>query len=234
MGRPQAIFWDMDGTLTDSEPLWEKATYRMAALLGRELTPEVRARTVGASFPETFRICCEWAGFTPAHGDYERYRDDSFEYVAELYQSEDTVFPGVRALLSELQADGVPMFVTTNTARAVAVDVVESIGRSYFVDVICGDDVPVGKPDPAMYLEAARRAGAHPADCLVFEDSATGMRAAVDAGCRTIGLPLDDTVNVPAAAVAMATLRGEDPRARHLNGVTAADLYRWFDELPTP
>ncbi|MGV0390757.1 HAD family hydrolase [Corynebacterium phoceense] len=139
----------MDGTLTDSEPLWEKATYRMAALLGRELTPEVRERTVGASFPNTFRICCEWAGFTPAHGDYERYRDDSFKYVASLYQSEDTVFPGVRALLSELQADGVPMFVTTNTERAVAIDVVESIGRSYFVDVICGDDVPVGKPDPA-------------------------------------------------------------------------------------
>ncbi len=94
--------------------------------------------------------------------------------------------------------------------------------------------MPVGKPDPAMYLEAARRAGAPPADCLVLEDSATGMRAAVDAGCRTIGLPLDDTVTVPAAAVPIATLRGDDPRARHLDGVAAADLYRWFAQLPTP
>ena len=56
MKKPLAIFWDMDGTLTDSEPLWEEATYFLSELLGKRLTPQQRQRTVGSTFENTLRI----------------------------------------------------------------------------------------------------------------------------------------------------------------------------------
>ena len=75
--------------------------------------------------------------------------------------------------------------------------------------------------------EAARRIGADPADCLVFEDSATGMRAAVDAGCAVIGLPEGDQVEVPTEVTEISSLRD----SRHLAGAKAADVYEWFAKI---
>ena len=78
-----------------------------------------------------------------------------------------------------------------------------------------------------MYREAARRIGAKPADCLVFEDSATGMRAAVDAGCVVIGLPEDDEVEVPPEVTEVSQLRN----SRHLAGARASEVYEWFSKI---
>ena len=64
----------MDGTLIDTEPLWGKATFELGELLGRPLTPEVRARTIGGSFPNTLSVVAEWAGYELKDGDLERYR----------------------------------------------------------------------------------------------------------------------------------------------------------------
>ena len=222
--RPAAIFWDMDGTLTDSEPLWEEATYKLSEMVGRRLTPELRRATVGATFSTTFAICAEWAGVVPQPGDEERFQAAMFDYASSLYDSRLVIFPGVRELLGQLRADGVTMMLTTNTQRAVADPVIDAIGRDFFDDTICGDEVPSGKPAPDMYLEAARRAGAAPADCLVFEDSTAGMTAATGAGCVVIGLPADDTIVVPAGVTVISELH----TASHLVGATAGDVYEWF------
>ncbi len=150
-----------------------------------------------------------------------------FDYVKGLFARKLEIFPGIPALLHELKADGVPMMVTTNTERNVADAAISALGRQYFVDTICGDEVPAGKPAPDMYREAARRIGAKPADCLVFEDSATGMRAAVDAGCVVIGLPEDDEVEVPPEVTEVSQLRN----SRHLAGARASEVYEWFSKI---
>lgn len=225
--KPAAIFWDMDGTLTDSEPLWAKATYYISELMGRRLTPELRMKTVGASFTDTFRICAEWAGLEPKPGDKEYYQKAMFDFARGLYDTELEIFAGVPELLRELDRDGMTMLLTTNTQRSVADPVIDAIGRELFDDTICGDEVPEGKPAPDMYREAARRVGAEPGDCLVFEDSTAGMTAAVAAGCVVIGLPADDTVAVPEGV----TLIGDIHSAEHLVGATMPEVYRWFGEL---
>ncbi|MFW9179789.1 MULTISPECIES: phosphoribosyl-ATP diphosphatase [Corynebacterium] len=79
MSRPKAVLWDMDGTLIDTEPLWGKATFELGELLGRPLTPEVRARTIGGSFPNTLSVVAEWAGYELKDGDLERYRTWMFD-----------------------------------------------------------------------------------------------------------------------------------------------------------
>lgn len=225
--KPAAIFWDMDGTLTNSEPLWAEATFYLSELLGKRLTPTQRLATVGATFDTTLAICADNAGVTLQPGDSERYRARMFDYVKGLFARKLEIFPGIPALLQELKADGVPMMVTTNTERNVADAAITALGRDYFVDTICGDEVPAGKPAPDMYREAARRIGADPAECLVFEDSATGMRAAVDAGCAVIGLPEDNQVEIPPEITEISRLRD----SRHLAGAKATDVYEWFAKI---
>ena len=85
MSRPKAVLWDMDGTLIDTEPLWGKATFELGELLGRPLTPEVRAKTIGGSFPNTLSVVAEWAGYELKDGDLERYRTWMFDGSAARF-----------------------------------------------------------------------------------------------------------------------------------------------------
>ncbi|MDY5784551.1 HAD family phosphatase [Corynebacterium sp.] len=185
---PAAIFWDMDGTLVDTERLWGVATYELAERLGKPLTPELRERTVGGSFVNTLRICADNAGVDLVNGDYEHYRSWMYSRMGELFAHDLEPNPGVIGLLSSLHAAGMPMLVTTNTERELADVCIDAVGREFFSDSITGDEVASPKPAPDMYIEAARRVGESPSDCLVFEDSWAGMSAAAAAGCRVIGL----------------------------------------------
>lgn len=216
LSRPAAVFWDMDGTLIDTEPLWGQATYELGELLGRPLTPEVREQTIGSSFPNTLRIVADWAGHTLAEGDVERYRTWMFSRVAELFSGGITLNPGIEGVLEALAQRGTPMFVCTNTQRVLADPCIDAIGREYFVDTITGDEVDNPKPAPEMYLEAARRVGAAPGECLVVEDSWNGMSAAAAAGCVVLGL-------ADAVPEGVSTL---DPQA--LVGADAGDVDSWF------
>nr|WP_291313800.1 HAD family phosphatase [Corynebacterium sp. UBA2622] len=206
----------MDGTMIDTEPVWGIATYELADMLGRPLTPEVRAKTIGGSFENTLQICADHAGRTLAPGDYERYRAWMYGRMGELLSGNLEPNPGVRPLLASLHAAGVPMLVTTNTERELADPCIDAVGRGYFAGSITGDEVAHAKPAPDMYLEAARRVGEDPADCLVFEDSWAGMSAAAAAGCRVLGLAAE----VPEGATPF------DP-ARFV-GADAAAVASWF------
>ena len=213
----------MDGTLVDTEPLWGIATYDMSERLGRRLTPELRATTVGGSFRNTLEVCARHAGVELVEADYPRHRRIMFDQMADLLAEHLTPNPGVTELLTNLRATGVPMLVTTNTERELAAPCISAVGEAFFTDSVTGDEVPRPKPAPDMYAEAARRVGHHPADCLVFEDSWAGMTAAVDAGCRVIGLADEG----PAGVVTLTALHGRNDFV----GVTAADVAEWFARL---
>lgn len=143
--------------------------------------------------------------------------------VAELFDEALVPNPGVIPLLAQLSGLGVPMLVTTNTERSLAQGCIEAVGAGYFVDSITGDEVDNPKPAPDMYIEAARRVGLPPSECLVFEDSYNGMTAAVEAGCRVIGLhPADLTP--PSGVVALRDLHGRN----NFEGVTAELVGSWY------
>lgn len=206
----------MDGTMIDTEPLWGIATYELSERLGRRITPEVRERTIGGSFPATLRILAEWAGVSlDDEASLGHYRW-MVGRMQELFAQGIELNPGVEGVLSSLSQRGTAQFVTTNTVRELADPCIDAIGRQHFVGSICGDEVANPKPAPDMYLEAARRAGAEPGECLVFEDSWNGMSAAADAGCVVLGLAAD----VPGG------VQKFDPAA--FVGAGAADVDRWF------
>ncbi|AKK08774.1 HAD family hydrolase [Corynebacterium testudinoris] len=220
----KAIFWDMDGTLVDSEPLWGIATFELSERLGRRLTPELRETTVGGSVRHTIDVCAEYAGVQLSEADYVTQRRIIYDRMAELMSEQLEPNPGVQELLGQFSAAGVPMLVTTNTERELADPSIAAVGASYFTGSVAGDEVTHPKPAPEMYLEAARRVQADPADCLVFEDSYAGMTAARAAGCRVIGLADAG----PDGVTLLKDVHGETTFA----GVTAEKVCDWFARLP--
>lgn len=222
----KAIFWDMDGTMVDTEPQWGIATFELSEAMGRRLTPELRELTIGGSLPRTIGICAEHAGITVDEAGYERYRELMLGRVAELFDDALIPNPGVLSLLAELKGRGVPMLVTTNTERSLAQGCIEAVGADFFIGSITGDEVAEPKPAPDMYLEAARRVGLPPSECLVFEDSFNGMAAAVAAGCRVIGLH-PESVTPPEGVVPLRELHGSNTFA----GATADSVVAWFARM---
>lgn len=216
----KAILWDMDGTLIDTEPKWGAATYAMAAEMGRELSPEVREKTVGGIAENTVRLCADWAGLRiDDDATLQHWVDRLYDLVSERFAEELPLRPGIEGLLTGAD-DGVPMMVVTNTYRRLADRAMQTIGAHRFVGAVCGDEVAAGKPAPDPYREACRRLGL-PADaCLVIEDSTNGMRSAVSAGCRVLGVPAPGTPVSPGAVTVGELLPGHCD----LNGLEVSDL----------
>lgn len=186
---PPAIFWDMDGTMVDTEPLWGIATYELSEKLGRRITPTIRETTLGGTFANTLKVCAEYAGVSVTDAEAAVLREEMYRRMEGLLSENLEPHPGLRGLLGALRDEGVPMLVTTNTVRRLADISIAAVGEEFFSGSVAGDEVDSPKPAPDMYLKAAGIVGVEPGDCLVFEDSTSGMTAGAAAGCRVIGLP---------------------------------------------
>lgn len=186
----------MDGTLVDSEKLWDVAIKELYTRHGRVLSPEIRDATVGGSADGVIRIVFADLGLDPHPGHMAEVADWMHEYVGELFSTGLPWCPGARELLDALRAADVPMALVTNTRRDLTENALNSIGRHYFSATVCGDEVPEGKPAPDIYLRAAELLGFAAGECLAIEDSVTGTAAAEDAGCPVLVVP--NEIHVPA------------------------------------
>jgi HAD superfamily hydrolase (TIGR01509 family) len=217
----RAVLWDMDGTLVDSEKLWDISLAALYTELGGRMTPQVRASIVGSSSENTIRVIYTDLGLDldpVAMAETDRWLHD---YTAELFDGGLPWCEGAQQMLEALAAEGTPMALVTNTQRALTERALNSIGRDYFSATVCGDEVPRGKPAPDAYLRAAALLDLPPSACLAIEDSVTGTAAAERAGCPVVVVPND--VAVP---------RG--PRRRHISSLAEVDvsgLRRAYAEL---
>ena len=186
-GRPplQAILWDIDGTLLDSEPWHQRATIAVCRSHGYEMSDAQYASTLGIAFPEFYaRLHAaqpmpvsfdEWAGAITDH------------YIARIQQVEPR--DGAFALVEAFAARGLLQACVSNSGRRVVEANLRHIASPHFLFGLSRDDVSRGKPDPEPYLAAASRLGVAPAACAVIEDSPTGARSAKAAGMLTIAWP---------------------------------------------
>ena len=191
----KAVLWDMDGTLVDSEKIWDISLAALYEKLGGELTPAVRASMVGSVAENTMRIVYTDLGFDldpAAMEESSRWLND---YTAELFETGLPWCEGAKELLDAFAVERIPMALVTNTQRALTDRALKSIGQHYFSVTVCGDEVANGKPAPDPYLRAAELLGVAPEYCLAVEDSVTGSAAAEHAGCPVLVVPND--VDVP-------------------------------------
>ncbi|MGJ0121204.1 HAD family hydrolase [Williamsia sp. MIQD14] len=191
---PRAVLWDMDGTLLDSEKLWDVAMAELAVRLGAVMTVELRQSTLGNSMVGAMTKLFDAAGVPEAQRDLDGQAHWLRGRVAELFADGIPWRPGADAALRTIAAAGIPMVLVTNTERDLTERALPTIGKHRFAHTLCGDEVAEGKPAPDLYLAAARAAGVPPADCLAIEDSPTGAAAAGAAGCPTLVVPSDADV----------------------------------------
>ena len=183
-----AVLFDMDGVIFDSERVQRAIWCELAAEQGLGDMERVYARCIGVTVPATGEILCE------AYGEafpWERFREETTRrYRARYGGGRLPLKPGASVLPAQLRAAGRHLALASSTPRSLVETWLEGAGLADVFDaVVTGDEVAHSKPDPEIFLLAAARLGAEPARCYVIEDSFNGVRAGHAAGMRTLMVP---------------------------------------------
>ncbi|WP_462203063.1 HAD family hydrolase [Frankia sp. CcWB3] len=201
MGSLAAVFFDMDGLLVDTEPIWTIAEHEAAARLGGEFTPAMKRAMIGHGIDTAVPLMVSMLG-RPA-SDVVPTAEFLLRRSAELFREPGAIVPqpGAVELLVALRAAGVPTALVSSSFRDLMEPVLHVVGDEFFAVTVAGDEVTRRKPDPEPYLTAARVLGVDPVRCVVLEDSPSGARAGVAAGCATIMIPsMPDLLDLTASA----------------------------------
>lgn len=184
---PQAVIFDLDGVLLDSEPLHHRAANAVLIEDGHPpLSLAEYRRYLGTTDDDLWRDLRTTRGLTRPHEHYVLRFDD---HILAAYRKHATPAPGAIDLLDWLTSLGLPLTVASSSRSRWVETCLHTIGiRRYFDRVVGGDMVARGKPDPEIFLLAARQLRAEPARCVVFEDSPAGVAAATRAGMRTVAV----------------------------------------------
>ncbi|QEE61159.1 HAD family phosphatase [Salinibacterium sp. dk2585] len=182
---PSGVFWDMDGTIVDTEPYWMAAEEQLVTEFGIPWTHEDSLEIVGAALLDAARVFQRHGVDLPAEEIVSRLNDSVIKQIRIAVPWR----PGARELLLQLRERSVPTALVTMSYGEMAHLVAESIGFPAFDAVITGDLVSRGKPHPEPYLHAARTLGLDPTECVAIEDSPTGVASAVASGMATIAVP---------------------------------------------
>ncbi|MPZ79342.1 MAG: HAD-IA family hydrolase [Actinophytocola sp.] len=218
--RPAAVLWDLDGTLLDSEKLWDIPLYELTEKLGGQLSTATRQAMVGTNVMVTLRLLYAEVGIPDPSP--EQVADGAAwidRRMAEVFRQDLPWRPGAEAALAAVRAVGFPMALVTSTERDLTEIALGTVGRHLFDVTVCGDEVDgLNKPLPEPYLKACRLLGVDPAACVAIEDSPTGTASAVAAGCTVLVVPCE----VPVEPGERRVFRSS------LNGLTVADLTGLF------
>ena len=183
-----AVLWDMDGLLVDSEPLWSLAEMDLAAMLGGTWTDEIKALVVGTRLDVAVPTILRFYGVDDSAAQVAATSGWLLERMVHLFGRSMELMPGAADLLAALDTHGVRQALVSSSYR-VLVDAVLARGLGPFTLTLAGDEVVHGKPHPEPYLTAAERLGVDPARCVVLEDSPSGVAAGESAGCAVVAVP---------------------------------------------
>jgi len=181
-----AVLFDMDGTLLDSEKVWDVALDDLAHYLGGELSDAARRRMVGSSLARSIAIMHHDLDIDADPESSGAYLTDR---TAELFATSLVWKPGAHELLVAVHDAELPAALVTSTHRRLTEIALDTIGRQYFAATICGDEVAHPKPAPDPYLRAAQLLDVRAADCVAIEDSPLGIASAEAAGCAVLAVP---------------------------------------------
>ena len=193
-----AVVFDMDGVLVDSEHVWDEIREELARERGGRWHGQAQRDMMGMSSPEWSRYMHEVVGLPESP---EEINGEVVRRLADRYRMELPLIDGATAAVERLAARW-PLAVASSSNRPI-IDLVLALGGlgRFFSATVSSEEVARGKPAPDVYLEAARQLGAEPTRCAAIEDSHNGILAAEAAGMRVLAIP---NGRYPPAAEALA------------------------------
>jgi HAD superfamily hydrolase (TIGR01509 family) len=196
-GRFRAVVFDMDGVLLDSEPLWQDTYRELMERHGEAFTTADRIATLGQALRDSAALLAPRLGLPT-----DLVAAEITESMQAHYRRGAPLHAGARDLVDAL--DGrMPIAVATNTRADFARDALVATGLGTLRIIASGADLGRPKPLPDVYEAACRSLGVAPAEAIAFEDSPSGVRAALDAGLTVVGVPEDGVDLLDAGAHAL-------------------------------
>lgn len=182
----EAVFFDMDGLMVDSEPEWLLSETEVTAAFGYQWLERDQVACLGGPLTKVGHYMFDRCGQQQSPEYFTQTLIDT--QVARMRLNTPTM-PGALELLQELQSQGIKTALVSASPRNIVDAVLDNLGHDSFPFSISSDDVVRTKPDPEGYLKAATISGADISNCLILEDSLTGMNAAIASGAYLIGVP---------------------------------------------
>jgi len=210
----EAVVFDLDGVLIDSEPVWEEVRRGLVAERGGHWAPDAQRRLMGMSTPEWARYLSEDLGVGLPPDDVASLVVDR---MAARYRERIPFLPGAVEAVRRLAA-GWPLGLASSAPAVLIETVLQAADLgSYFQVTMSTEQVPHGKPAPDIYLAVTDRLGVSPAACAAVEDSSNGLRSAAAARLHVIAIPHPkyppDPDALAAASLVLPSLAGLTPEA---------------------
>jgi HAD superfamily hydrolase (TIGR01509 family) len=183
----RAVTFDMDGLMFNTEDVYTLAGTELLARRGFRFTPDLKDAMMGLPPRAAFGAMIDW---WQLQEPWDVLAAESDEIFLGLLSDRLATMPGLPELLDSLEKAGIPKAIATSSGRRLTEACLAPFQLApRFSFILTSEDITRGKPDPEIYLLAARRFGVSPAEMMVLEDSQNGCRAAAAAGAFTVAVP---------------------------------------------
>ena len=190
----EAVLFDLDGLLINSEPFWQEAEYTMFQNLGIEITPKIKETTYGLPVNEVIEYYYKIKPWKNLNKNQIRY--EMFDKVEQQIQNHGKPLPGAIQILDFFKNKKIKVGLASASPYGIiytAIDILKI--RDYFDMIHSGDEEDYGKPHPAVYINAAKKLNIKSINCLVFEDSLVGVIAALAARMKVVAITRNENGN---------------------------------------
>ena len=192
----KGFIFDLDGVIVDTAHFHFEAWRKTAKELGFDLTEELNEKLKGVSRIDSLQKILDWAGISISKDEFDRMtyekNEDYLKHVDQM--TKDDILPGVSLLLNKIKKAGYP--IALGSASKNAKHILDRVGLlSMFDAIVDGNSVTNAKPNPEVFLNAANLLNVNPEDCIVFEDSLAGIKAANLANMVSIGIGNSSVLN---------------------------------------
>ncbi|MBN2893728.1 MAG: hexitol phosphatase HxpB [Bacteroidales bacterium] len=214
MNKIEAVIFDMDGLLIDSEPLWQKAEIKVFGRLGIKLTSEMCEPLQGVKLEDAVE---HWYNYQPwENKNIKETVNELIEEMKILLQN-PKVLPGVYDVINFYHKKKIPMAVASSSSMSLIEIVVDKLGIREKIDILHSSEFEkAGKPSPDVFLTTAKLLGIKPENCLVFEDSINGVKAAKAAGMKVVAIPYPENFDRPELKIADWKVKSLSEWKKHL------------------